>query len=442
MKKIIILCVALLVFVNLYSQENNETEVKCDGKSRWSLGLVPVVSYNSDLGFQYGGLVNFYNYGDGSTFPKYKHSIYTEISRYTKGSGIYRLFYDSEFVIPKVRLTADLSYLPDQALDFFGFNGYDAVYNSDYTSENSSEYITRMYYKHQRDILRLKVDFQGSTGLKNLNWAIGYNLMNIKTGQVPIEKLNKGKDAENMLPDTLNLFDNYVNWGIISPEEKNGGWHNSLKLGLVYDTRDNEACPMKGVWSELVVFNSFNENFIFGKLAATHRQYFTIIPKNLSFVYRLAYQANIYGKSPYYMLPYMIYSYMPSSTVDGLGGNKTLRGMIRNRVVGDGVVYGNAEFRYKFVRFKFIKQDWYLALNPFVDAGMVVQKTKIDKTGVPSTIDQSLFFNENAEALHLTYGCGLHIALNENFVVAADIGFPVKKADGKMGVYIGMNWLF
>lgn len=443
MKKIIVISLILLISLNLFSQESSETNSPAtNAKTGWTFGLVPVVSYNSDLGFQYGGLVNFYNYGDGSSFPKYKHSIYVEVSRYTKGSGIYRLFYDSEFLIPKIRLTADLSYLPDQALDFYGFNGYDAVYNPNFQNESSTEYITRMYYKHQRDILRLKLDFQGATGAKNLRWVAGYELMDMQIGSVPIDKLNKGKDPEDMLPNVPNLFDNYVNWGIINQNEKDGGWHNSIKLGTVYDTRDNEACPMKGIWSELVIFNSFSKNFTFGKIALTHRQYFTIIPNDFSFAYRLAYQANVYGKSPFYMLPYMVYSYMPSSSIDGLGGSKTIRGLIRNRVVGDGVVYGNLEFRYKFVRFKFIKQNWYIALNPFLDAGMVVQKTKIDKTGIPNIVDQSLFFKDNAESVHLTYGCGLHIALNENFVIAADIGLPVKKEDGKMGIYIGMNWLF
>ena len=52
-------------------------------KTGWGFGALPAVSFNTDLGFQYGGLVNFYHYGDGSTFPKYRHSIYAEISRYT-----------------------------------------------------------------------------------------------------------------------------------------------------------------------------------------------------------------------------------------------------------------------------------------------------------------------------------------------------------------------
>ncbi|MDD3688184.1 MAG: BamA/TamA family outer membrane protein [Bacteroidales bacterium] len=440
MKRLLLICIAMAVLIPAIAQEKDT--VNKEIKTGWNFGLLPVVSYNSDLGFQYGLLTNFYNYGDGSTYPKYKHSIYAEVSRYTKGSGIYRLFYDSEYLIPKIRLTADLSYLPDQALDFYGFNGYDAVYNPEFTDEESNDYITRMFYKHQRNILRLKVDFQGATGLKNLRWVLGYNFMDITTGPVPVAELNEGKDSTEMLPEVNNLFDNYVDWGIITPAEVNGGMHNSVKAGLVYDTRDNEPCPMKGVWSEVVIFNSFSKDFTFGKFAATHRQYFTIIPKDLSFAYRVGYQGIVYGYAPYYMLPYMIYSYMPSSTVDGLGGSKSVRGMIRNRTVGKGMAFANFEFRYKFARFRFIGQNWYAALNPFLDGGMVVQKIHINKTGIPSEIDQSQFFTNDAEELHLTYGCGLHLAMNENFVIAADIGLPVKKADGKMGVYIGMNWLF
>ncbi len=421
---------------NVFAQEENGENKKIG----WNMGIIPVVSYNSDLGFQYGALTNVYNYGDGTHFPKYYHSIYAEVSRYTKGSGIFRLFYDSEFLIPNIRFTADISYLPDQALDFYGFNGYDAVYNKVFEDESSAAYKTRMYYKHQRNIFRVKLDFQGKTPVKNLRWVLGYKLINVEIGSVPIDKLNQGKDSVNMLPDVNTLFDDYVAWGIIKPEEVVGALHNGLKLGLVYDTRDNEPCPMKGIWTEVVLYNNYNKDFVFGRLGFTHRQYFTIIPKNLSFVYRLGYQGIFYGNAPFYMLPYMVYSYLPSSTIDGLGGSKSVRGMIRNRTVGNGMAFANMEFRYKFVRFKFINQNWYIALNPFLDAGMVVNKKEIDTSGV--TADISQYFNNNAEKPHLTYGCGIRFAMNENFVIAADAGFPVKPQDGKMGLYIGMNWLF
>lgn len=54
-----------------------------------------------------------------------------------------------------------------------------------------------------------------------------------------------------------------------------------------------------------------------------------------------------------------------------------------------------------------------------------------DKSGIPDEIDQSLYFAENCEKSHITYGCGLHLAMNQNFVIAADIGFPIKKMTAK-----------
>ncbi|MDD2635482.1 MAG: hypothetical protein PHW82_08290, partial [Bacteroidales bacterium] len=69
----------VLVFLLFYSAtlQAQETKEKEDNvKTGWNFGLLPVVSFNSDLGFQYGLLTNFYNYGDGSNFPKYNHSLY------------------------------------------------------------------------------------------------------------------------------------------------------------------------------------------------------------------------------------------------------------------------------------------------------------------------------------------------------------------------------
>jgi len=34
------------------------------------------------------------------------------------------------------------------------------------------------------------------------------------------------------------------------------------------------------------------------------------------------------------------------------------------------------------------------------------------------------------------------MSITPNFVIAAEMGMPVDKRDGKMGIYIGMNWLF
>ena len=111
------------IVLSVNGQENKQKADSIKVKTGWNFGAIPAISFDTDQGFQYGAAVNFYNFGDGSTFPKYKHSLYFEISRFTKGSGIYRFYYDSESLIPGIQVTTDLSYLPDQAYDFYGFNG-------------------------------------------------------------------------------------------------------------------------------------------------------------------------------------------------------------------------------------------------------------------------------------------------------------------------------
>ena len=115
---------------------------------------------------------------------------------------------------------------------------------------------------------------------------------------------------------------------------------------------------------------------------------------------------------------------------------------MRNRVVGDDIVFGNFEFRWKFIRAVLGGQNVYLALNPFVDIGRVIAPIEVDKGLVAPGEIYANYFTANDEKFHFTYGCGLHIALNENFVLALNYGFAADKQDGDRGLYIGTNWLF
>ncbi len=425
-----------------YAQDNTE---KQKIKKGWTFGALPAVSFNSDLGFQYGALVNLYYFGDGSTYPKYMHSLYAEVSRYTKGSGVNRFFYDSEYLIPGIRFTADVSYLTERALDFYGFNGYDAIYNADWENDESAAYKTRMFYRHNRDMFRITADFQGGLAIDNLRWIAGIGILKNSIGPVDVDALNKGKKDEDKLPLVPGLYDKYVQWGIIRENEKNGGWANNLKLGLVYDTRDFEPNPMKGVWSEMVLFAApkffGNGDYGYFKISATHRQYFTLVKDRLSFAYRLNYQGTLGGTVPFFMQPYMIYSFSNSSNTDGLGGSKTVRGMLRNRVVGDAFAFGNAEFRWKFLKTVVLNQNLYLGLNTFVDAGKVLKKIEFSQPPVPAS-ERATYFASGEEKLHATAGAGLRVVLNENFIVAVDYGKALDKRDGKSGLYIGLNYLF
>ncbi len=413
-------------------------------KTGWTFGALPAVSYNTDLGLQYGGLVNLYYFGDGSSYPKYMHSIYAEVSRYTKGSGINRLFYDSEYLVPNLRVTADLSYFTEKALDFYGLNGYNSYYRSFLEDETHPDYSSRMFYRHERNTFRFTLDFQGRLAGRSLRWIGGLGLMNTGIAPVDIASLNEGRDEGDKLPeDVPGLYERYVDWGVISPGEKEGGSTHHLKLGVIYDTRDNEPNPMKGVWSEAVVFAApgfmGNGDFAYSRISLTHRQYFTLIENDLSFAYRVNYQGTLGGRVPFYMLPYMINSFSLSSNIDGLGGSKTVRGILRNRIVGEGMAFGNFELRWKFYRTTLFNQNLYLALNGFMDAGQVIVKREVSAEDTQGMGD---FYDEGRESLHISLGGGFRVAMNENFIVAVDYGKPLDYRDGDSGLYIGLNYLF
>jgi hypothetical protein len=431
----------MLLVTTLYSQDVQEDK---NIKKGWNFGALPTITYNTDLGFQYGALVNLFNYGDGTKYPKYLHNIYIEASRFTKGSAIYRVAYDSEFLIPGVRVTSDLAYLPDEAFDFYGFNGYESLFTNDWQNDQSAAYKTRMFYKYQNHMFRFKTDLQFPFSDKRFLALAGFNLQYFGVNTVDIDKMNKGK-TEDLLPEVPTLYDEYVDWGIISNEEKDGGFIPLFKAGIIFDTRDNEPNPMKGMWSEAFLFGAptfLGAESGFLKFNVTHRQYFTLVKRDLSLAYRIGYQGTLAGEVPFYYQSQIETSLMKDQL--GLGGTKTIRGINRNSVIGNGFVYGNIELRWKVVHFRFINQNFYIGLNGFLDGGMITQKISIkEKIAQRSDIPQSQYFDFDAkETLHTSFGAGLRIVMNENFVISCDYGRAFNPQDGNSGLYIGLNYLF
>ncbi|MEN8118852.1 MAG: BamA/TamA family outer membrane protein [Bacteroidota bacterium] len=451
MKKITLLFILLILSSTvIFAQEDTiKTEKKV--KKGFSFGALPVVAYTSDIGFQYGALANFYHYGDGSRYPAYDHSLYVEWSRSTKGYGSNILRYDSERLIPNMRVTAEASYLTEKALDFYGFNGYNSIYNSDYEDHSDPNGISRLFYRYERKVTKLKADFQGNIMGRKLRWLAGITYLGTKIATVDIDNINNGMDPndEDYIATDASLYNLYSEWGVIKDSEKDGGGNASLKTGIVFDTRDNEPNPNKGMWTEALLFYGPSflgyENSV-ASMLMLHRQYFTLLPERLTFAYRLAYQTKLTGDIPFYLLPYYIDS---KNIQDGFGGSKTMRGILRNRVVGNGVAMANFEFRLKVLKTVVFNQNLYIALSAFSDMGRVVDPYEIDLTNVPSTYviegvnySPREWFTSGQESWHMSYGAGVHFALNDNFIVAVDYGLAAKEEDGTSGLYIGLNFLY
>lgn len=444
------LALILLIFIAL-SANSQEKKIK----TGWKFGgALPAISYDSNLGFQYGALFDFFNYGDPSIYPDYYDHTYTEISRYTKGSGVYRFMFESNHLIPGVELITDLSYLPDLANQFYGFNGYESIFNKDWMDDEAASYKTRMFYRYQRDQFRFRSDFLGKLSGEHLKWSAGFAFQNFNVSSVNTEKLNKGKKS-NPLPSVSEepgLFELYRDsLGLIPDNEADGGWVNVLKAGIVWDSRDNRPNPMKGIWTELGVEVSpkfLGNDWGFSKFYITHRQYFTLIEKNLSLVYRLGYQTTLSGKAPFFYQSQVMTYRLTGYSSEGLGGSGTLRGVMKNRVLGDAFILGNVELRWKPLYFKLFNRDSYLGLNLFYDLGMVTKNIEFPDN-LQTTFNNNMsgynytdFFNPGGEKFHHCAGISIMPVWGQNFVVAIDIGKSFNAQDGNIGFSFGLNYLF
>ena len=141
-------------------------------KKGWNFAPFPSIGYNSDTGFQIGALCEIFDYGDGSTYPKYKHKFNVDLSWTTENQVKLHFFYDSKYLIPKVRLTAAVTYLNSQMYPFMGFNGSASPYYDFLASGKGQNYGVAMY-NVKRDMIRVMADFQGDITSPKFRWAAG-----------------------------------------------------------------------------------------------------------------------------------------------------------------------------------------------------------------------------------------------------------------------------
>ena len=444
MKKLSFFLALTALVVNMSAQDTSRHV-----RTGWTFGVLPSVAFDADLGFQYGALTNIYYFGDGSTYPEYLHSIYAEAAYTTKHFGIFRLSYDSKYLIPKHRLSVDMTYLPDQMCDFYGYNGYMSHFVPGYSNQDDPAYISRAYYKYRRDLFRFSADIQGEIS-KPWYWNAGLGILYFGVGPVDVDRLNKfTRDEDKYLPDTVTLYDRYVSYGYIKTDEASGGVHPYLHGGVTFDTRDRLQNPTRGIHAD-VFFTYYAgigsmSNYNNLKFNAAWRHYLPIIANRLTLAYRVGTQLTLAGDCPFYLNTYLNQLYMQRVVYEGLGGANSVRGIMRNRILAPGVAFANIELRTQLFNFKVGKNMFYVGLNPFVDAGMVVQPYD-DVVSDPHTTNPNVGYWDTSRLYepHFSGGCGLKLAMNDNFVLSIDWATAFDKQDnGKFSnLYIKMGYMF
>ena len=457
MKKIVLLILSTLVCVSALAQEEKEM------KTGWSLGVLPTATYSVDNGFQAGAFGDVYYYGDGSTYPDPLHKISWEASYFTHSHRM-RLYlaYDSKYLIPNMRINASLTYVDDPLYSFWGFNGPASVQNYDIWFNRDMNYEGRNvnYYGMSRKMLRGLANVQGQI-VPHLNWAAGINYWNWQLGDMRDNGVADKATGDKAYYNTdLTLFKTYQRLGAIKEDEAKGGMALELNAGLVYDTRDMEAAPNRGIWAEAYLNgNVLGQRYL--KACAYFRNYLSLPIHFIKagqpvFAYRLAWQQTIAGETPFYMIQNVPLLVQRNMISEGFGSSNTIRGLRENRVLAEGLAWVNTELRVKLVSFKLLNQYFYLAVNPFFDAGVITKqyrsaelaKVALDgKISDPrlTVLGQSPLIYDASKAGNLIYsgGAGLKLAMNQNFIISAEFAKCfVSDLSADPWIGIGINYQF
>ena len=453
MKKLLTVIVLAATALPLLAQEEKEKEIK----KGWSFGLLPTATYSVDNGFQAGAFGDVYYYGDGSTYPDPLHKISWEASYFTHSHRIRMyLAYDSKYLIPNMRVNASVTYMTDPLYSFWGFNGPASLTGLEkpYTEYWTNKTTNVNYFGMSRQMLRILANVQGQI-VPHLNWAAGVNFWNWKIGDMDPNNTGykvDGATESQTYNKEYTLYKDYQKLGIIHDDEKDGGNALEINAGLVYDTRDIEAAPNHGIWAEAYLNGNILEHKYL-KACVYFRNYIDIpihIPAgDPVFAYRLAWQQTIAGETPLYMIqnnPLLVQRNMIS---EGFGSSNTIRGLRENRILTEGFAWANVELRVKLVNFKLFNQYFYVAVNPFFDAGVITKAYRAAEFAAASATAATylpltqLYDTTKVGDVITSAGAGLKIAMNQNFVVSVELAKCLyKPLDAGMWLGIGINYSF
>lgn len=409
-----------------------------------SIVVLPGPSYSPDLGFIIGALVGYYQNGTRDdpyfAYAPYQYAATMLLSWSTEGMYSALADWDAPYVWnTPYRIRARFWYQRNPIEPYFG-TGAETLHplttpeGRTYTSYNEYQndlqliedgqtdayynyYLNRQFLSSvevERDLLRGRARTGvGFTAARH--WITDY------TGRaVPGTPGPASVEPENAPMRQTKLRADYAADNI---RGFRGGWNNSVRIGLAYDTRDLEPNPRSGMFHDLLLIGSsewLGSITTYSVATLTTRFYYTpfTVPEVI-LAARLAYSAK-WGQVPFFVM-----NYMPTTDkhIYGLGGEYTLRGFRQSRFVGPAMAFGNVEARYVGPSFTLGGQFIELMLVPFVDVGRVYDE-------VTAT---------TLERLKWSYGGGLRAAVNQSFVVAFDFGF----SEEDTGLfYLGFGHLF
>lgn len=389
-------------------------------KTGWSFVPLPNLGFSTDTGVALGAMSDFFYYGDGSVYPNYLHHLGFAAAYTTKGAWYAHAYFESPSLVKGIRLNASLTYRDAMVNNFYGFNGIAQPYDP---ALDANQLTRTAWYTNRRRIFRAAASAQGKI-TASLGWLGGVVARYTGVGDFSLERYDSGKS----------LFLAYHDAGLIRDDEWTGGSSVEFKAGLIWDSRDIERAPSRGILAELYLLSNTDIGrwkYHYGQLVAHYRQYISLWPEHLVLAFHLGLQHQVWGEMPFYNLNEIATLFYPVEEYDGLGSRVSVRGIRYNRIAAAGYAWGNFELRWAVADFRAFRQDFRLILNPFVDLAAITRPYRLEQQKALG------FYQEKALPVMAGLGSGIKLQMNTNFMMSVDVG---RGLDPQVGDWtIGMS---
>jgi len=368
---------------------------------------------------------------------------------YTEGPREVRL--DYRLQMPwNLFLEVGARYSANPVAGFYGFGGAAAPYHRELDRRGGVA-----FYGIRRDVARAFVELRGNIfnvsgrSAGQLRWNAGASFADYNIGGTTHNRYSANADNS--------LYRLYRKYGVISDAEAAGGRRAEFRGGLtLHAIRLSHSAIYHSAFVEVGVRVSpdlFDRRADYAKLSVrlSHRMEPTSWKTNVELRYRLGYDGTVWsqgGPVPFYVQSELA-GFLDNMPTEGLGGRGTLRGVLQNRVVGDGVAWGSVDLTVDVAQLRFLRREWWsVSPSVFVDAGAVVQPFRLDEMRTVwndiyrPAAERRLVYSGLDEQLHATAGLGVGVASKSDYVFYALWGKPLARQDGPGAVYAGVKWRF
>ena len=364
----------------------------------WEISGVPALNFDADEGFGIGAALELYNYGSG-VLP-YRFTIQPTLLITSEGRRDVTVFFDAPALLGDGwRMTAFAGSERQLAQPYYGI-GNATAYDASLESAPNS-----YFYRFGRARLRASTDFQRRIGRSSGRVLLGAGV---------------GRSTFDITPyDSGTTLLASQTGGQTPPATRT----NFLRVGLLWDTRDQEIGPHRGTWAEALVQRvdkGLGATEDFTRWTTTVRQYVPLSSR-IVFAQRLVAQG-IEGNAPFDELATIQSSFKQQ---EGLGGSGSIRGVPKDRYIGKALFVSNSELRWRALDFSLFGRQSFLALSGFADAGRV-WTDRFDASNVLSD-------------LHVGYGGGVRLGFGPSFIVATDVGHS---SESTAAIYVGLGWMY